>query len=207
MDWHTLVQFLAAALLILMTPGPVMAIVAHNTLRDGTRAGLSTAVGVEFGEVCLLGAMFAGLTLVGEFLPVLFRWLSLVGALYLIRLAAGALRFRDRPSRASNSPRTRMPILDGLTIASANPAALLFYAAFFPQFIDPDHSIFEQMIMLSAIYVCMALAFDSACVPAVAHVRRTTGHIRIGSFADLGSAAIYLSIAVVTVLKFAKILD
>lgn len=84
MDRYAFAQFLVAALLILMTPGPVMAIVAHNTLRYGTRGGLSTVIGVGLGDACLLAAMFAGLTLSGELLPLLFRWLSLAGALYLI---------------------------------------------------------------------------------------------------------------------------
>jgi homoserine/homoserine lactone efflux protein len=152
-DWNSLAQFSAATLLVLITPGPVMAIIAHNTLRYGPRAGLSTAIGVGLGEVCLLGAMLAGLSLSGELLPVLFRWLSLAGALYLIWLAAGALRLRNRPSRWPNLSRTRTPVLDGLAIAFASPAALLFYAAFFPQFMDPDHSISKQVILLSAVYV------------------------------------------------------
>lgn len=183
----------AATLLILITPSPVMAIIAHNTLPHGTMAGLSAAIGVELGEVCLLAAMFAGLSVSGELLPVLFRWLSLAGAPYLIWLAAGALRLRSRPSRCPSLFCIRPPILDGLTIAFANPAALLFYAAFFPQFIDPEHSISKQMVLLSAIYVCMRSVSASACVFTVARLRLPVGCAQVGRFANLGSAAIYLS--------------
>jgi threonine/homoserine/homoserine lactone efflux protein len=201
-DWNSLAQFTAATLLVLITPGPVMAIIAHNTLRHGAMAGLSTVIGLELGEVCLLGAISTGLMLAGEFLPVLFRWLSLVGAFYLIWLAAGALRLRDQSPRNPNFSCSRMPILDGLTIAFANPAALAFYAAFFPQFIDPDQPILGQMIALGAIYVCIALAFDSACVLTVARLRLPAAGTRIGMFANLGSAIVYLSIALITVLSF-----
>ena len=201
MDWNSFAQFSAATLLILITPGPVMAIIAHNTLRHGTTAGLSTAIGVGSGEVCLIGAIFAGLSLSGELLPVLFRWLSLAGALYLIWLAMDALRLRRRPSRC---PRARWPILDGLTIAFASPAALLFYAAFFPQFVDPDHSISEQVVLLSATYVCMRSVTASACVFTVARLRLSIGCAQVGRFANLGSAAAYISIAVITVLKLVE---
>jgi threonine/homoserine/homoserine lactone efflux protein len=202
-DWYTLAQFLAATLLLFATPGPVMAIVAHNTLRHTTAAGLLTVVGVGLGDACLLGATFAGLTLSDELLPVVFRWLSLAGGLYLIWLAAEALLGRHDISRKPNLSRCRKPLLDGLTIAFANPAALLFYAAFFPQFIDPDHSIPEQMIVLSALYVCTRLAFDSAWVLTVARLRLPAGWSRqIGRFAGLGSAVGYLSIAVITALRF-----
>ena len=206
MDWNSLAQFSAATLLLLITPGPIMAIIAHNTLRHGVTAGLSTAVGVELAEVCLLGAIFAGLSLSRELLPALFRWLSLAGALYLIWLAAGALHLRHRPSRTPNLSPARTPILDGLMIAFANPAALLFYAAFFPQFIDPDHSISKQMVLLSAIYICMRSVSASACVLTVARLRLPVGCAQAARFANLGSAAVYLSIALVTVLSLMEAL-
>jgi threonine/homoserine/homoserine lactone efflux protein len=200
-DWNNLAQFLAAELLILITPGPVMVIIAHSAVRRGAMAGFSTAIGAEVGEVCLIGAMFAGLSLSGELLPVLFRWLSLAGALYLIWLAADALRRHNRPSQLPDSSRARAPVLDGLTIAFVNPAALLFYAAFFPQFIDPDRSISEQMIVLSAVYACTALAFRAVCVLTVARLRLPVCCAQIGRFANLGSAVVFLSIAAFTVLR------
>jgi len=43
-DWYVIAPFLMATLFLLMTPGPVMAIVAHNTLRDGATGGLKTAI-------------------------------------------------------------------------------------------------------------------------------------------------------------------
>jgi threonine/homoserine/homoserine lactone efflux protein len=178
-----------------------MAIIVHNTLRHGAMAGFSTVIGIEFGELCLLGALFAGLSLSDELLPMLLQWLSLAGALYLVWLAAGALRLCNRPSRHSNLSRARTPVLDGLTIAFASPSALLFYAAFFPQFIDPHYSIFRQIVVLSAIYVCMRSISASACVLVTARVRPLDGWTRAGRFADLGSAAVYLSIAALTVFR------
>jgi len=199
-DWYTLAQFLAAALIVFMTPGPVMAMLAHNTSRYGVTAGLRTVIGVDLGEMCLLGATFAGLTLSSDLLPLFFRWVSLAGALYLIWFAVEAFLVRCRTSSKQDLSRCRKPILDGLTIAIANPAALLFYTAFFPQFINPERSISGQMIVLSATYVCTRLAFGSACVLTMA--RLPAGRTRLGRFAELGSAVVYLSIAAITVLRF-----
>ena len=64
------------------------------------------------------------------------------------------------PSRRSLSTGSSKPILDGLTVAFGNPAALVFYAAFFPQFINFDPSIPEQMLQLGAMYLCVALLID-----------------------------------------------
>lgn len=204
MDRYSLAQFLTATLFILMTSGPVMAMVVsqHVARRNDVRP--PDCCRRRARRRVLARGNVRGLALSGELLPVVFRWLSLAGALYLIWLAAEALLVRRRTSRKLSSSRCRKPILEGLTIAFANPAALLIYTAFFPQFIDPDHSISEQMIVLSAVYVCTALAFDSACVLTVA--RLPAGWTQPGRFAEVGSAVLYLSIAVVTVLRFVEAL-
>jgi len=201
-DWYLIASFLMATLLLLMTPGPVMAIVAHNTLRDGAIRGLMTAIGVELGEVCLLGVTFAGLMISGELLPELFRWISLAGALYLVWLAVSTLRSRYVPSRRPLAPGSRRPIIDGLTVAFGNPTALVFYAAFFPQFIDFDQAIPEQILQLGALYLCAALLFDVICVLAFACIRLPARLARFAGFAELGSVAVYLAIATVTVVGF-----
>jgi threonine/homoserine/homoserine lactone efflux protein len=203
-DWHVVASFLMATLLVLMTPGPVMAIVAHNTLRRGATAGLLTAMGVEMGEVCLLGATFTGLMISGELLPDLFRWFSLAGALYLIWLAASALRRRFMPSPRRRAPGSARPVVDGITVAFSNPAALVFYAAFFPQFINPDHAIPEQVLQLGAMYLSVALVFDLVFVLAFAWIPRPASLQRFAGFAELGSTMVYLAIAVVAVIGFVK---
>jgi homoserine/homoserine lactone efflux protein len=201
-DWYIAASFLMATLFLLITPGPVMAIVAHNTLRDGAMGGLKTAIGIELGEVCLLGVTFVGLIISGELVPALLRWISLAGALYLVWLAVSALRSRYMPSRSARVTGSSKPIVDGLTVAFGNPTALVFYAAFFPQFINFDHSIPEQVMQLGAIYLCAALLFDLVFVLAFARIRLPAGFTRFAGFAELGSAAVYLAIAAVTVAGF-----
>ena len=201
-DWFVAASFLMATLFLLITPGPVMAIVAHNTLRDGATGGLKTAIGIELGEVCLLAVTFAGLMISGELLPALFRWISLAGAVYLVWLAVSTLRARYMPSRSVRVTGSSKPILDGLTVAFGNPTALVFYAAFFPQFIDFDDAIPGQILQLGALYLCTALLFDLACVLAFACIRRPARLARFAAFAELGSAVVYFAIATVTVIGF-----
>lgn len=153
MDLYLLGSFLIATLLVVMAPGPVMAIVAHNTLRGGTAAGLLTVVGVELGELGLLTATFMGVMVSAELFPVLFRWLGLAGTLYLAWLAATALRSHDTPVRSTTATCARMPVVEGLTVAFANPATIVFYAAFFPQFLHPDRPVARQTVALGAIYL------------------------------------------------------
>jgi threonine/homoserine/homoserine lactone efflux protein len=206
-NWAVLAPFLVATLLIVVTPGPVMTIIAHNTLRHGTAAGLLTAIGVGLGELCLLVAASAGVTISAELSPALFRWLALAGALYLIWLAASALRSCYAAGPRSIAARTRTPIVEGLAVALGNPVALVFYAAFFPQFIDPDRPAARQAIVLGALYLCTALAFDLAWVLMLARIRVPAAWRRFGGVLELGSAAVYLTIAIIGVVGFANAWD
>src|ERR1700741_1400058 len=118
MDWHVVGPFSIATLLVVAAPGPVMAILAHNTLRHGTAAGLLTVIGVELGELCLLTAALAGVIASAEYFPMLFRWLGLAGVVYLVWSAASALRSRVAAGgRSTIATGARMPIVEGLTVA------------------------------------------------------------------------------------------
>jgi threonine/homoserine/homoserine lactone efflux protein len=206
-DWNIRPQFLTAAILVIVSPGPVLAIIVHNTVRHGRLAGFLTAAGVELGDLFLLGATFAGFVISGKLLPMAFQWLSLAGAIYLIWLAAKTLLSRHRAVQERDPRRGRWPMLDGLAVVVSNPTALLFYAAFFPQFIDPDRSTSEQMIVLSAGYVGAGVAFDAACVLTAAHLRLSKSWSRIGRFAEIGSAIVYLTIAAITIFGFVEVSD
>ena len=207
MDWQLLAPFLTATLLLLVTPGPVVAIVVHNTLRKGMTAGLWTALGVELGEVLVLGAVFTGLILSQEFMPLLFRWISLAGIVYLIWLAIRAFRSHKPSSHETIIKGSSRPIIDGLTIAFSNPTTLIFYTAFFPQFVSPHHPLLQQLVMLGAIFLVASLVFDIICIAAAARLRPSPSLGRTGfdRLAELGSAALYLCIAAVALLGLANV--
>src|SRR5262249_41659547 len=117
MDWQMLAPFLTATLLLMVTPDSIVAIVTHNTLRRGAKAGLMTALGVECGELIVLSAVFSGLVLSQEFLPALFRWFSLAGIAYLIWMALRTLSFPRAASSHKATARPSRPFVEGMTIA------------------------------------------------------------------------------------------
>lgn len=204
MDWQLLIPFLTAILILLITPGPVAAMIVHNTLRNGTRTGLMTALGVEFGEVIVLSAVFTGLALSQEFLPTVFRWVSFIGILYLLWLAIRAI-FRPQSSSCDGRRRaSSRPVTDGLTIAFSNPTTLIFYTAFFPQFISPHDPLLPQLILLGAIYIASSFTFDMLCIFGAARLRLSMGGKgrRFARLAELGSAVLYFGIAAMALSSF-----
>jgi len=202
MDYYIPVSFLLATVVFLMTPGPVMAMVTHNTLRNGATAGLLTAASAEFGKVCLIGITFAGLTISGELQPELFRWLSLVAALYLVWRAANTLRCRYLSRQKRLIAGSSRPIIDGLSVGFGHPTALAFFAAFLPEFMNAGDSTAGPMFRLAGSYLCTALIFDLALVLVISSVRFRGGHARLGGLAELGSVAVYLGIAAATTVEF-----
>jgi threonine/homoserine/homoserine lactone efflux protein len=174
-------------------------------LRYGAAAGLLTVVGVELGELCLLTAALAGVTVSAECFPVLFRWLGLAGVVYLAWSAMSVLW--SRTSAGTRNPiasRARMPVVEGLTVALANPATLVFYTAFFQQFLQPDRSVAQQTLALGAVYLLAALACDLALVLTLARIRLPAVSRRFGNVMRLGSAGTYLAVAIIGIAAFVR---
>ncbi|HEY7689348.1 MAG TPA: LysE family transporter [Dongiaceae bacterium] len=202
MDYGIAASFVLATLVFLVTPGPVMAMVTHNTLRSGAPAGLMTAIGAEIGKVALIGLMFAGLSVFRELRPEMLRWLSLFAALYLLWRAANMLRYRHVRARTRAAMQSSRPLFDGLTVGIGHPTALAFFSAFLPQFVNAGEPMTEPMLRLTACYLGTALLFDVAFILVVSSIRIPAGHGRFGGFAELGSVAVYLAIATAATADF-----
>ena len=148
---------LATAALVLL-PGPMVTLIVTNPLACGTRFGLATTAGSAIGTSTFLVIGAFGLApvlaLIAQWYDVL-RWL---GAAYLVYLGVKQFRAASQAPRAGD---LRAVFWQGVWVAMLNPKSLLFYVAFFPQFITPDLPIGPQLAVLSASFLIIALAIDS----------------------------------------------
>jgi threonine/homoserine/homoserine lactone efflux protein len=132
--------FVAASMVIIVTPGQDMILVMSKSLAHGTRAGITTAAGVSVGLVghTLLATLGLGALLRAS--ELLFTGLKLVGAAYLLYLGIQLLRTRAaRLAEASTSSRSHARLfVTGATSNLSNPKIAVFYFAFLPQFVAPD---------------------------------------------------------------------
>ncbi|MDP1701080.1 MAG: LysE family translocator [Aestuariivirga sp.] len=155
-------EFLAASLLIELTPGPNMAWLALLGASRGRLAALAAVAGVALGlSVAGTAAAFGISTLIGT-TPRLFQGLRWAGSLYLLYLAWDSWR----ASTAPQDLRFEEPLLryfsQGLLSNTLNPKAYLVFAAVLPQFIDPAQPLLAQLVMLTALYVGVATAVHAA---------------------------------------------
>ncbi|WP_027470064.1 LysE family translocator [Deefgea rivuli] len=147
--------FITATCFISATPGPNMLLMLSHGARYGWRATTATMSGAMLGLALLLGLSALGVSSVLAASPMLFMALKIAGALYLIYLgyqcwyAGSALSL---PSANANTPSSRFKT--GLAVALSNPKAILFAAAFLPQFLTPNAPQAPQwLILLSSFFL------------------------------------------------------
>jgi threonine/homoserine/homoserine lactone efflux protein len=154
---------LATAVLILM-PGPIVILVIAQSLRHGTATGLATVAGSSIGNALLVAAGALGLSTAFVLLAELFDVIRWLGAGYLIWLGIREWRSggANLDAAAAGAPRAKRAVFwQGIVVAITNPKTLLFYAAFFPQFIDTAVPLAPQLVLMSITFMVIAAAFDS----------------------------------------------
>lgn len=155
--------FVATVALILM-PGPIVTLVIANSLGHGARTGLATVAGSSFGNALLVVAGALGLSTMLALVADLFEWVRWAGVAYLVYLGVRHWRAALRSAAGPDSlpaPRARGVFLQGLVVAITNPKTILFYIAFFPQFLDTALPVGPQLVAMSAAFVTIAIAIDS----------------------------------------------
>ena len=155
--------YLVACLIVIIVPGPTVTLILANSLRHGARAGLMNVLGTQIGLAIMIGIVGIGLTSLIEAMGHWFDWLRLAGAAYLVWL--GWKMIRSSGAAADGQP-ARTPrggfVMQGALVALSNPKTLLFFGAFFPQFIDPtrDHGL--QILIMGLTAMLFAAVSDSA---------------------------------------------
>ena len=157
-----LLEFLAAAVLIELTPGPNMAWLALLGASRGRIAALAAVAGVSLGlSIAGAAAAFGVSALIGT-TPWLFQALRWAGSLYLLYLAWDSWRDSAAPQETLFDEPLRRYFGQGLLSNMLNPKAYLVFAAVLPQFVDPAQPLLTQLITLSALYVAVATVIHAA---------------------------------------------
>jgi homoserine/homoserine lactone efflux protein len=166
--------FMAASALLILIPGPNVSLIVANAIAHGTRYGLLTVAGTTAAIVVQLALTVYGMTAVLQVLADWFDVIRWAGVLYLLVLGIRAWRAPPVSLTATSAqPRSvRTIALRGFAISLTNPKTLLFYSAFFPQFIAPDRPVGPQLALLSLTFLVIAGSLDSVWALAAGRARR-----------------------------------
>ena len=156
--------FAGVAALIVVVPGPDMALVLRNGVAYGRRAAVATALGINAGLLVWALAAALGVAAVLHASSTAFTILKLAGAVYLVWLGARALldawRGASGDSPVSRPHRRRAsPFRQGLLSNLFNPKIALVYTTLIPQFVDRGGSETAQTFLLAGVFIAMGLAW------------------------------------------------
>ncbi|MBX3569886.1 MAG: LysE family translocator [Rhizobiaceae bacterium] len=152
--------YVLACIVIIIVPGPTVTLIVANSLRDGTRAGLLNVAGTQIGLGMIIAAVGFGLASAVESMGHWFDWLRLAGAAYLIWMGWKML-FGKIEDDAGVIARPRGGyLLQGLIVALSNPKTLVFFGAFFPQFLDPTGDQAAQIMLMGVTAMIFAAVSD-----------------------------------------------
>jgi threonine/homoserine/homoserine lactone efflux protein len=128
--------FVAAFVLLLFLPGPGNLALITSTSQGRLKGGVASVLGLLVGDQILLWLTVAGVAALLQTYPTLFAAMQWLGAAYLAWLG-----FKMLTAQPGQGPSVRITpgqyFRDTMVITLFNPKAIMFYFAFFPQFIDP----------------------------------------------------------------------
>lgn len=193
--------FVAATVVLILIPGPNVALIVANSVSHGTASGLVTVAGTSSAMVIQLALTVAGLSGLLATLGAGFEVLRWLGVAYLLYLGFKAWRAPAVDlSAVEAEPRVwKRMFLRGFLISLTNPKTLLFYAAFLPQFVVSSATAAPQLLLLATTFLSLAVVLDGAWAVLAGRVRgvlavrgralnRLTGGLLISAAAGLALA-------------------
>ena len=166
--------FIGVVAVIVVLPGPDMALVLQNGLTRGRRAAVETALGINGGLLVWAVAAALGIAALLHASAPAFILLKLAGAAYLVWLGLNALReaWRTKADTPEERPAQRRtsPFRQGLLSNLLNPKIALVFTTLIPQFVDPDGPAAAQTLLLAAIFIGMGLVWLTSYALLVAKV-------------------------------------
>lgn len=151
MNFETWLTFVAASLLLTMTPGPSIILGMVHSLHFGIGKTFFTALGDISANMVQMLVVAAGLGVVLAQSALAFsviKWTGVAVLLFMGWRAWCAPVSIEAPSAARTRDSRRQLFLSGFLVAVSNPKALVFFTAFFPQFIDPARRLDMQLLVM-----------------------------------------------------------
>ena len=166
MDITDLTTYVIAITLLTITPGVDTMLVIRNTARGGWRDGAVSSLGICSGLFIHATISAVGISVILLQAAWAYNALKLAGAGFLVWLGYCSWRkvIKKETFAVANGANTRendfiarRSLREGLLSNVLNPKTAVFYMAFLPQFINPDHSALAQSLFLAGLHFIIAM--------------------------------------------------
>lgn len=161
-----LIEFALASAAIILVPGPSVMFTIARAVAWGRGTAMLTVLGNALGMVVLSTLIAIGLGPALQRSHALLITVQAAGGLYLVYLGWQALKHRqvhadDMVALNESKPSNWQTIQQGFMVGVLNPKALVFFAAIFPQFVEPEvGSVTIQLLVFGLIFAGLAVLLD-----------------------------------------------
>lgn len=166
MTLTTLWLFIVMTFFVSATPGPNMLLIMSIAARHGLRVAVMGMAGCMTALMLMMGISAAGLGALLQAFPTVFDALRLAGAAYLAYLGVQVWRAPVSDTKADSSEAAPVASANmgaiyrqAFLVAASNPKAILFAAAFFPQFINPQAAQLPQFAILLLTFAVIEISW------------------------------------------------
>jgi threonine/homoserine/homoserine lactone efflux protein len=200
--------FMAAALALLLIPGPAVLYITARSASQGRLAGIVSVLAIETANFIQAVTAALGLSAILLSSALAFDVVKYLGAAYLIYLG---IRKLLTPENATENEEVKRESLarvywQGFFVNILNPKTALFFFAFLPQFVDPAKgNVVGQNLMLGAIFVGMAIITDSMyALVASSLAERLAGNRKFQKGGRVFAGLVYIGLGITTALAGTK---
>lgn len=157
MNIEIFIAFLSTVLVFMITPGPSHLLMLSNSIQNGFKKSLATAAGDLSANFLQMLVASLGLASLIENAQEFFVFVKWAGITYLVYVGL-KLFFSHSSHNLKNSKQQRTSsslFWQGFITSAVNPKAVIFFAALFPQFINPIEPLLSQFLILSMTYLAI----------------------------------------------------
>lgn len=153
--------YISTVFILMSTPGPSQLLMLSNSITHGFQKSLFTAAGDLTANFLQMIVASIGLVSIVQTSSDFFIVVKWAGVAYLSYLGLRLIfsKKANNTNVASQLRSSRSLYWQGFITSAANPKAVVFFAALFPQFINPAASLLSQFVILSATYLIMDAMF------------------------------------------------
>lgn len=207
-DVTALAAFIPASLIIILSPGADTFLLLRFAIRGGRNAGFQAMVGILLGLSLISVLLISGVGLLVSQFPLALTVLKYAGIGVVLFLAATSLRSARALLRVpvghsgvGDESNAGAPLGDPLTLSFitniTNPKVLIFYVAFFPQFLGTAHSVVWQLTVLSAAFLVVTVLWLVPLVYAASAARAFFSRRTVAIAMEFSVAGVFILLAAV----------
>jgi threonine/homoserine/homoserine lactone efflux protein len=199
---HELLTFTLAITLLTMTPGVDTMLIIRNTIRGGVKDGLVSSLGICSGLFVHASLSALGISAILLYSTTAFTLLKIIGAIYLVWLGFNSLKTfysykKIKEIKANHGEFSFLrSIREGFMSNVLNPKTIVFYMAFLPQFISPEHSALLQSMLLASLHFIIATIWQGILIYTICKANGFILRPRVRKSLDFISGTVMIGLGV-----------